>query len=127
MDQDERKDKNERPDSRFSRKSREDSGPEHIRNILKTVLRDTGLEDQLRENRAVLCWEEVAGPELSKVTRGAYVEKGTLWVEVNNSVRMHSLQMQETDLRNRLNLALKQSGSGAGAVRQIRFRLMENG
>jgi predicted nucleic acid-binding Zn ribbon protein len=126
MVHDERDHRQGRTEPRFPRNPREESGPEHIRTILKTVFRDSGLEDQLRENRAVLCWEDVAGPELARVTRGSYVEKGTLWVEVNNSVRMHSLQMQETDLRTRLNLALKQSGSTAGAVRQIRFRLMEN-
>jgi predicted nucleic acid-binding Zn ribbon protein len=113
-------------DTRTSGKPREESRPQHIRSILETVFRETGLEEQVRENRAVLYWEVAVGKDISRYARAAYVEKGTLWVEVNNSVRMHSLQMQEEDLRRRINQTLKQSGSAAGTVRQIRFRLMES-
>jgi len=107
-----------------SRTPGEESGPQHIRSILNTLLRETGLEDHVRENRALLYWEEAAGEDLCRHARAAYVENGTLWVEVNNSVRMHSLQMQEADLRGRLNGVIRRSGSPTGAVRQIRFRLM---
>jgi len=109
-----------------SRSRRKDPGPEHIGQILETLFRETGLAGPVRENRAALFWEEAAGEGVSRHTRAAYVEQGTLWVEVDHSVRMHSLQMQEEDLRRRLNQAIRQSGDAAGSIRQIRFRLMES-
>ncbi len=126
MDKDVSNKKKGPKDAKSSRKRREESGPKHIRSILETVFRETGLEEQVRENRAVLFWEEVVGEDVSRHARAAYMEQGTLWVEVNNSVRIHSLQMQEEDLKRRMNRAIKQSGSVAGTVRQIRFRLMES-
>lgn len=99
-------------------------GPQHIRRILEDFFRETGMETHVRENRAVLHWEEAAGTDLCRHTRAAYVEKGTLWVEVNNSVRMHSLQMQEAQLRERLNVAIRRTGSVTEPIGQIRFRLM---
>ncbi len=115
-----------RTGSGTSVKQGEDTGPQHIRKILQSVLRETGLEEQVHENRALFCWDEVAGPALAAHTRASFVERGTLWVEVDNPVRIHSLQMQETDLRNRVNHALKESGTRTESIRQIRFRLTEN-
>lgn len=100
-----------------------EDGPQHIGTILTEIFRETGLEERVRENRALFHWEEAAGEDLCRHARAAYVEKGTLWVEVNNSVRMHNLQMQEDDLRERLNGAIRRSGSAAGPIDRIRFRL----
>jgi len=104
----------------------EEDGPQHIRKILQNLLRETGLEEKVRENRALFCWDEAAGPALAVHTRASYVERGTLWVEVDNPVRMHSLQMQEAPLRARLNRALQEAGLHTGSIREIRFRLRED-
>jgi predicted nucleic acid-binding Zn ribbon protein len=99
-------------------------GPQHIRNILETVLQETGLGEQLRENRAVVLWSEVAGDEIAPYSRAVTVEKGTLWVEIDHPARIHRLQMEEAALKERINLALKAENTRAGTIRQIRFRLM---
>jgi len=108
------------------RAKRKSAGPQHIGQILETLFRETGLADPIRENRALLFWEEAVGKDVALHAQAAYMEKGTLWVEVDHSVRMHSLQMQEEDLRKRLNRAIRESGVAAGSVRKIRFRLRES-
>jgi len=99
------------------------SYPRHIRDILKDVLRQTGLEEPIRSNAALLCWDGVVGEEIARHARAAYVERDILFVEVQNSVWMHQLQMQETTLKDRLNQVLEKKQPGGKGIQQIRFRL----
>jgi len=98
-------------------------GPEHIKKILEDVFKDTGLGDQVRAQSALIYWERVAGQEIHKRAKASYLEGGTLFVEVENSVWMHRLQLQEADLRKRLNLELAREVPEAESIKQIRFRL----
>ena len=116
--------RDDKPKSMESRSS--ESGPQHIRNILETVFSEAGLEEQVRLNRALMYWEHIAGPEISPYSRALFVERETLWVEVDNSVRMHKFQMLEGDLKKRMNHEIRKRNDPAGVIRQIRFRLMEN-
>ncbi len=102
----------------MGRQGRGRSGPEHIGKVLDSFLRQRGLEETVRLNRAVLDWESVVGDAVSRHARGSHVEQGTLIVEVDSPAWMHRLQMQELALRTRINRHL-----GEEVIRQIRFRL----
>jgi predicted nucleic acid-binding Zn ribbon protein len=102
----------------MGRQGRGRSGPEHIGRVLDSFLRQQGLEETLRVNRAALDWDCVVGDAVSRHARGSHVEHGTLIVEVDSPAWMHRLQMQELELRTRINRHL-----GEETIRQIRFRL----
>lgn len=102
---------------------RSDSGPQHIKEILETVLKETGLEKQILDHGALLCWDRIAGEKISSHTKALYVERGTLFVEVDSSVWMHRLQLQEQDLLSRLHRECEKQAPGGEPIRQIRFRM----
>jgi predicted nucleic acid-binding Zn ribbon protein len=93
-------------------------GPEHIGRILESVFKEQHIEEPIRVHRVVLDWEHLAGEEISRHASAVYVEHGTLIVEVENPAWMHRLQMQEEELRIRINRHF-----GEKTIRQIRFRL----
>ncbi len=99
------------------------SRAEHIRQVLETVLEETGLEERMRDNRALLHWNRAAGEKASRHTEAAHVEQGTLFVDVDNTVWMHQLQMQESELRDRLNQEIENHTPGHASIGRIRFRL----
>lgn len=99
-----------------------DSGhrPEHIGSVLKGLLGQPEWEGPSTAHRALLLWDRVVGEELARHSEAMalQMDQGTLIVEVEHSVWMHHLQMQEETLRERINHQL-----GRAMVRQIRFRL----
>lgn len=102
----------------MARKGRSRQGPEHIGTVLDSLLKQQGIEAAIRAHRAVLDWDLLVGDAVSRHARADYIDHGTLIVEVENPGWMHRLQMQERDLRTRINRHL-----GEEIIRQIRFRL----
>lgn len=107
----------------MNEKSSPDTGPEHIKKILEDVFKDSGLESQVRAHSALIFWKRVAGEEIYARAKAAYLERGTLFVAVESSVWIHRLQLQETDLRKRMNRELAKEAPGVDPIKQIRFRL----
>ncbi len=93
-------------------------GPEHIGSILDSLFKQQGIEEPIRVHRALLDWDRLAGRDVAGHARAAYIEHGTLIVEVDSPAWMHRLQMQEGELRDRLNRHF-----GEEIIRRIRFRL----
>jgi len=107
----------------MKRDNQASSRSKHIRQILETVLEETGLKERMRDNEALLHWSRAVGEKASRHTEAAHVERGTLFVDVDNTVWMHQLQMQESELRTRLNQELEAHTPGDSSIKQIRFRL----
>ena len=97
---------------------RSGKGPEHIGTVLDSLFRQQGIEESIRVHRAVVDWDSVVGDAIAKHASAVHIEHGTLVVEVENSVWMHRLQMEESALRTRINRHF-----GEDIIRQIRFRL----
>lgn len=93
-------------------------GPEHIGTVLDSLFKQQGIEESIRRHRAVVDWDSVVGEKVSRHANAVHIEHGTLVVEVENSVWMHRLQMEESDLRTRINRHY-----GEDIIQQIRFRL----
>lgn len=104
-------------------KNREPGGkPEHIGNILQSILSQPEMARQSQAHAALQAWESVVGLELSRHCRAQAVvlDQGTMIVEVEHSAWMHYLQLQEETLRERINSAI-----GQPLIQKIRFRLGE--
>lgn len=104
-------------------KNRDPHGkPEHIGNILQSILDQPEMARQSRGHAALQVWESVVGLELSRHCRAKAVvlDQGTMIVEVEHSAWMHYLQMQEEALRERINRAI-----GHPLIQRIRFRLWD--
>lgn len=93
-------------------------GPQHIGTILDSFFKQQGIEEPIRIHRAILDWDSVVGDAVSRHAKAVHIDHGTLIVEVESPGWMHRLQMQESELRTRVN-----GHFGEDIVRQIRFRL----
>ena len=102
----------------MARQGRPKQGPQHIGTILDSLFEQQGIEESIRVHRIVVDWDSVVGDAVSRHARAVHIEYGTLIVEVESPGWMHRLQMQEGDLRSRINQHF-----GEEVIRQIRFRL----
>jgi predicted nucleic acid-binding Zn ribbon protein len=98
-------------------------GPQHIKDVLEALFRRTGIDQQLQDCAALRCWDQIAGERIAGHASAVSVEKGTLFVEVANSVWMHLLQTQVSTLKSRLNQTLKSRSPESHPIQEIRFRL----
>ena len=95
---------------------------EAVSGVLSRVLRQLGLESELKGWRAVEEWHELVGPRVSRHTRAVGFRQGTLRVEVEGSAWMHELGFLKRDLISRINQQL-----GSYLVRDVRFVIPRGG
>lgn len=91
-----------------------------LKDVLEDSLSRLNLKKRIKENMAVLVWEEIAGQELARQTAAVYINDGVLFVKVKNPVWAHQL----TFLKNNL-LAKIAARTGNEAIRDIRFQIGE--
>src|SRR2546427_3573193 len=95
---------------------------EAVSGVLSRVLRQLGLESELKGWRAVENWGELVGPRLAGHTRAIGFRQGTLRVEVEGSAWMHELGFLKRDLISRINQRL-----GSELVRDVRLVIPRGG
>lgn len=71
--------------------------------VLGGVLRQHGLEDQLKRMTVLDLWPEVVGEHIAAATRARSVSEATLVVEVRSSGWLMELNMMKGDLLARVN------------------------
>jgi predicted nucleic acid-binding Zn ribbon protein len=103
---------------RMADQGRSRKGPEHIGKVLDSFFKRQGIEESIRAHRAVVDWDSLVGEAVSGHASAVHVDHGTLIVEVENPGWMHRLQMEERNLRARINRHF-----GEEIIHQIRFRL----
>ncbi len=87
-----------------------------IADVIRRFLRQEGIETPLAEHRAVALWPEIAGPQVSRVTRRVWLRNSTLYVKISNPALRQDLMMGRTLLARRLNERV-----GSQVVGQIVF------
>jgi len=102
----------------MARQGRPKQGPQHIGTILDSLFQQQGIEESIRVHRIVVDWDSVVGDAVSRHAKAVHIEVGTLIVEVESPGWMHRLQMQEEELRSRINQHF-----GEQVIHRIRFRL----
>ena len=82
--------------------------------LLAGLLEGWGLDERLRQYRALLLWDEVVGPQIAARARPEKIRDGVLEVCVDQPVWMQQLQLLKPQLLAKLNAQL-----GNGALRDI--------
>ena len=91
--------------------------PQSLGDVLSTVVKQLGIERQLDEARVVEAWAMLAGPQINRVTRSAWVKGERLFVKIESAAWRQELHMNRTAWRDRVNAQL-----GAPLVKEIVFR-----
>ena len=82
--------------------------------VLGNLLRGLGLDQRLREFRAIEVWKAQVGETIAENTRPVGIRNGVLFVEVSSSVWMQELVLLRGEIIERLNQEL-----GETIVRRI--------
>lgn len=82
--------------------------------LLDGLLHGWGLDERLRQYRALLLWDEVVGPQIAARTKPEKIRDGVLEVSVDQPVWMQQLQLLKPQLLTKLNAQL-----GDGALRDL--------
>lgn len=81
---------------------------------LRRLIADMGIGGRLQEQRAMLLWDDVVGPEIAQVARPDRVARGSLHVRVKTATWRHALLFHREEIRRKLNDRL-----GEDTVKQI--------
>lgn len=84
--------------SRTKKKDRE-----LIAKFLPSIVREKGWEKQLDLHSIFPCWRELVSPDAGDHSFPLKIQKGVLWVEVENSAWLQQLQYEKIDMLERLN------------------------
>ncbi len=85
--------------------------------LLGDFIRNSPLEQPLKEVAVIGHWHEMMGEAMDKYIRQISVDKGVLYVEVSSSVVKSELFMNREELRRRLN-----ERAGEVLIKKIVFR-----
>ncbi len=92
------------------------SRPERLGDVLRDVLRDSGIGARVAEASVVPEWAGRVGDTIAAVTTPLRVSRGTLIVAVRSSVWLMELRLMERDILRSLN-----AGRAEGRIDRIRF------
>ncbi len=90
--------------SRYSKKKQT-----NIAGLLPSLIRDKGWEKQFDLHSIFENWMDLVGQEISECAIPLKIEKGVLWLEVENSAWLQQLQYEKIDILDVLNNSLKLS------------------
>jgi len=76
---------------------------ESIGKVLEQVIADLGVGKKLREQRAVVEWEQIVGEKVAGHSRALKVDGGRLFVEVDSSVWAQELSMMRRRILRQVN------------------------
>jgi predicted nucleic acid-binding Zn ribbon protein len=80
---------------------------ETVASVLERVLNRCGINDGLREKRALLIWPEIVGPALAARSQAVALRDGRLYVRVTGSAWHSELHHMLPQILARLNNALQ--------------------
>jgi len=97
-------------------------GPARVGDLVQGLLRERGLDTQLRRQGVLEDWAERVGERIASVTRPTRVADAVLFVEVRSSAWMMELNLMKREILARVN-----EGRGEAPIERIVFTLMEGG
>ena len=89
---------------------------ELLKKAIKEAVEKTGIDNALKQEKAVLIWHEVVGRAVAKETEAVDVEKGVLIVKTGSPVWRQELHMQKKEIIKKINNKI-----GSKAIKEIRF------
>ena len=85
--------------------------------LLDQLMQNLGLDDRLRQCRALVIWETVVGPQIAAHTRPHKIRDGVMEVCVDQPAWMQQLHLMKPQILGRLNAEL-----GEDALKDIYLR-----
>ena len=89
---------------------------QQLKTAIKIFLRKSGLEKGVKQNTALLIWDEVVGENIAENTSPEKVEHGTLLVTVENSSWRQEPVFKKKEIIDKLNNKI-----GKKTIKDIRF------
>ena len=89
---------------------------EKLNTSIQNFLESYGLKKGVKQNSAILYWEEVVGKKISKNTKPQSVEHGTLTVSVSNPAWRQELVFKKEEIIKQLNKKI-----GENTIKEVRF------
>ena len=87
-----------------------------LKTAIKAFLKESGLDKGVKQNSALLIWDEVVGEKIAENTSAEKVEHGTLTIKVDNSSWRQELVFKKKEIIDKLN-----SRIGKKTIKEIRF------
>ncbi|PSQ60753.1 MAG: DUF721 domain-containing protein [Bacteroidetes bacterium QH_2_64_26] len=78
-------------------------GPRPLGEVLKEVIDELGVQDEIDEARVIETWASVAGAKINSVTESAWMKGSTLYVKITSAAWRQELHMNRRKWRERLN------------------------
>ncbi|MCL6520662.1 MAG: DUF721 domain-containing protein [Armatimonadetes bacterium] len=92
--------------------------PYTLADLVGSSLSALGLEQKIREQTAIILWNDLVGEQVAGAAQPEFVRNGILFVVVKNAVWANELGFYKRDIISRINKRLKKS-----AIRDIVFRV----
>ena len=89
---------------------------EKLNTSIQSFLESYGLKKGVKQNSAVLFWEEVVGKKISENTDPQGVEHGTLTISVSNPAWRQELLFKKKEIIKQLNEKI-----GENTIKEVRF------
>ncbi len=89
---------------------------EKLNKSIQSFLESYGLKKGVKQNSAVLYWDEVVGEKISENTKPQTVEHGTLTVVVSNPAWRQELVFKKKEIIQQLNNKI-----GENTIKEVRF------
>jgi len=89
---------------------------EKLNTSIQSFLENYGLKKGVKQNSAMLYWEDVVGDKISKNTEPQSVEHGTLTVSVSNPAWRQELIFKKEEIIKQLNKKI-----GENTIKELRF------
>ncbi|PSQ79605.1 MAG: DUF721 domain-containing protein [Bacteroidetes bacterium QS_1_63_11] len=78
-------------------------GPRPLGEVLKEVIDELGVQDEIDEARVIETWASVAGAKINSVTESAWMKGSTLYIKITSAAWRQELHMNRRKWRERLN------------------------
>lgn len=83
---------------------------------LGELIKDLGIEGEIRHNQAIQLWPEVVGKRIANISHAERIDRNILFVKVNNDSWRNELIFLKKEIIERLNKRI-----GKNTVKDIRF------
>lgn len=80
-----------------------DESPQRLGDVIKEVIRELGVQEEIDEARVVETWAAIAGTKINSVTESAWMKGTTLYVKITSAPWRQELHMNRRKWRERLN------------------------
>ena len=75
----------------------------HIKDILKQVLKQNGINRGIAENSVITSWKEIVGERINKSTENIYISKKILFVKIRSAIAKNEINLIKTALVEKIN------------------------